>query len=97
MTATFHDIKGTSVFITGGGSGIGAGLTDGFLAQGAKVAFVQRSDASDFVADMGRKHGNEPLFIKCDITDVEALQSAIKQASEAHGPITTLVLSLIHI
>lgn len=91
MTATFHDIKGTSVFITGGGSGIGAGLTDGFLAQGAKVAFVQRSDASDFVADMGRKHGNEPLFIKCDITDVEALQSAIKQASEAHGPITTLV------
>lgn len=91
MIATFHDINGSSVFITGGGSGIGAGLTEGFLAQGAKVAFVQRSDASEFVADMGKKHGSEPLFIKCDITDVVAMQSAIKQAADAHGPITTLV------
>ncbi len=33
---------GASVFITGGGSGIGAALTEGFLQQGAKVAFVQR-------------------------------------------------------
>ncbi|MEK9759071.1 MAG: SDR family NAD(P)-dependent oxidoreductase, partial [Paracoccaceae bacterium] len=44
-TATFHDLKGKSVFITGGGSGIGAALSEGFLAQGASVAFVQRSDA----------------------------------------------------
>ena len=46
---TFPDLSGASVFITGGGSGIGAALTEGFLRQGAKVAFVQRSDASDFV------------------------------------------------
>ena len=31
MTATFHDLKDKSVFITGGGLGIGAFLTDGFL------------------------------------------------------------------
>ena len=37
QNATFHDLKGKSVYITGGGSGIGASLTDGFLAQGAKV------------------------------------------------------------
>ena len=43
-TATFSDLKDTSVFITGGGSGIGASLTEGFLQQGAKVAFVQRSE-----------------------------------------------------
>ena len=41
--ATFHDLSGKSVFITGGGSGIGAALTEGFLQQGANVAFVQRS------------------------------------------------------
>lgn len=91
MHATFHDLKGTSVFITGGGSGIGAAITEAFLAQGAKVAFVQRSDASEFVAEMGKKHGIEPLFIACDITDVDAFQSAIAQAAEAHGPVTTLV------
>ena len=80
MHATFHDLEDTSVFITGGGSGIGAALTEGFLAQGARVAFVQRSDASGFVA-----------AIKCDVTDVTALQAAIKSAADAHGPITTLV------
>jgi NAD(P)-dependent dehydrogenase (short-subunit alcohol dehydrogenase family) len=46
FAATFHDIEGQSVFISGGGSGIGEYLTEGFVAQGAKVAFVQRSDAT---------------------------------------------------
>ncbi len=55
--ATFHDLEGKSVFITGGGSGIGAALTEGFLAQGANVAFVQRSDASDFAAGMAKNTG----------------------------------------
>ncbi len=89
--ATFHDLKDASVFITGGGSGIGAALTDGFLGQGAKVAFVGRSDASVFVAEMEAKHGTAPLFIQCDITDTAALQAAITQAAEVHGPITVLV------
>jgi galactose dehydrogenase len=88
---TFHDLSGQSVFITGGGSGIGAALTDGFLTQGCKVAFVQRSDASKFVVKMRRKHGVTPLFIKCDITDVAALQHAMAQVASAHGNITIVV------
>ena len=88
---TFHDLKGKSVFITGGGSGIGASLTDGFMEQGANVAFVQRSDSFKFVEEMELKHGRAPLFIKCDITNVVALQLAMKQAETAHGPITVVV------
>jgi NAD(P)-dependent dehydrogenase (short-subunit alcohol dehydrogenase family) len=79
------------VFITGGGSGIGAALTDGFLEQGARVAFVQRSDAGPFVAEMTDKHGRAPLFAPCDIIDIPALQAAMARAAEAHGPITVLV------
>jgi len=52
---------------------------------------VQRSDASEFVADMEASTGNRPLFLPCDITDVDALQGAIGKASEAHGPVTVLV------
>jgi NAD(P)-dependent dehydrogenase (short-subunit alcohol dehydrogenase family) len=89
--ATFHDLSGASVFITGGGSGIGASLTEGFLRQGAKVAFVGRSDASEFADRMAAETGNRPLFIQCDITDTEALQAAIAKSAEAHGPITVLV------
>ncbi len=91
LYATFHDLRGQSVFITGGGSGIGMDLTEGFLEQGCKVAFVQRSDASKFVREMQDKHGDKPLFIKCDITDTAALQRSMDQAAAAHGAITVLV------
>jgi galactose dehydrogenase len=91
MHATFHDLKGASVFITGGGSGIGAALTKGFLQQGAKVAFVGRSDYAGFVAEMSAATGNTPLFLRCDVTDIAALQAAMDAAAEAHGPITVLV------
>lgn len=91
MNAEFHDLKGASVFITGGGNGIGAALTEGFLAQGANVAFVGRSDATDFVRQMADKHDRKPLFIQCDITDTAALHAAMEQAVKAHGAMNVLV------
>lgn len=90
-TATFHDLDGASVFITGGGSGIGAALTEGFLRQGAKVSFVGRSDASEFVDRMERDTGNRPLFVQCDITDIPALKAAMEKAATANGPIRALI------
>ncbi len=89
--ATFHDLEGRSVFITGGGAGIGADLTEGFLAQGARVAFVQRSDAASFCDEAEARHGRRPLFLPCDITDIDALRAAMDAAAAAHGPITVLV------
>jgi NAD(P)-dependent dehydrogenase (short-subunit alcohol dehydrogenase family) len=93
MTAQpiFPDLQGKSVFITGGGSGIGASLTEGFLRQGARVAFVQRSEASAFCDLMEQRTGNRPLFVPCDITDTPALRAAIARAAAAHGPVTVLV------
>lgn len=89
--ATFHDIEGASVFITGGGAGIGAALTEGFVAQGARVAFIQRSDAAGYAEELGDRYGNRPLFMPCDVTDIAALRATIAQAAEAHGPVTVLV------
>lgn len=90
-TATFHDLKDASVFVTGGGSGIGAALTDGLMAQGAQVAFVQRSDATEFVDRMQAKHGVRPLFLQGDIAETSRLKTCIDMATKAHGPITVLV------
>lgn len=89
--AIYPDLKGASVFITGGGAGIGASLTEGFLRQGAKVAFVQRSDGAAFCDAMEAATGNRPLFIKCDVTDSTALKAAVAQAAAAHGPVGVLV------
>ena len=88
---TFPDLRDASVFITGGGSGIGAALTEGFLRQGANVAFVGRSDYSGFAAEMERETGRKPLFLQCDITDTAALRDAMGEAANAHGPVTRLV------
>ena len=90
-TAKYPDLDGRSVFITGGGSGIGAALTEAFLEQGSKVAFVQRTDATEFCSELESRLGNRPRYIPCDVTDIEALRSAIVQAASENGPISVLV------
>ncbi len=89
--ATFHDLQGQSIFITGGGSGIGAYLTDGFMAQGANVSFVQRSDASAFCNEMEVKHGRRPHFQTCDISDIPTLKACLAATAGHQGPITVLI------
>jgi NAD(P)-dependent dehydrogenase (short-subunit alcohol dehydrogenase family) len=91
MAAVFDDLRGQSVFITGGGSGIGAALTEAFLRQGAKVAFCQRSDATAFCDAMEAATGNRPLFLPCDISVTDQLQLTLSTAAKVNGPITVLV------
>ena len=79
------------MFITGVRSGIGAAITQAFLAQGSKVSFVQRSDANAFCEKMEKRHHTRPHFIQCDISDVTALNESIDESREQNGPITILV------
>jgi NAD(P)-dependent dehydrogenase (short-subunit alcohol dehydrogenase family) len=90
-TPSFPDLKDCSVFITGGGSGIGAAITAAFAQQGARVAFVQRSDGSAFCDAVESETGNRPLFIKCDITSSTAIRAAVARAAAAHGSVQVLV------
>lgn len=89
----FSDLKGSSVLITGGGTGIGAALTEAFLCQGAKVAFIDIAEqASRALADdLEQRLGKRPLFILGDLTNIELIESAAEQAAAAHGPIAVLV------
>src|SRR5687767_13542246 len=91
--AVYPSLKDRSVFITGGGSGIGASLVRHFAAQGAKVAFVDIAiEASEqVVADIAAAGDTRPLFLPCDLRDIEALRRAIRRAADEHGPITVLV------
>ena len=88
---SFPDLAEASVFVTGGGSGIGAAVTEEFLRQGARVAFIGRSDATEFCDRMEALHGRRPLFVQGDITDIATLRAALTQAAETHGPIGVLV------
>jgi galactose dehydrogenase len=92
-SARFPDLQGASVLITGGGSGIGAALTEGFARQGCKVAFIDIAEApsSALCAHLEKTLGARPLFLNADLRDVEALRAAAAAAAEAHGPVTVLI------
>lgn len=91
MNAIYPDLENASVFITGGGSGIGAALTAGFAAQGAKVAFVDIVDAAALTDEVGATSIHRPLAIRCDVTDTAALHAAMDQAVAAHGSFKAVV------
>ncbi|MEP7453675.1 SDR family oxidoreductase [Phyllobacterium sp. SB3] len=92
-SAVFPDLKNRSVLITGGGSGIGASLTEGFVRQGSRVAFIDIADepSNALVDQMESQYGNRPLYIKADLSDITALRGAVSQAIEKNGLITVLV------
>ena len=92
-SARFPDLEGVSVLITGGGSGIGAALTEGFTRQGARVAFIDIAEApSRALAErIAATEALRPLYLKADLTDIEALRKAVAEAAAAHGPVTVLI------
>jgi NAD(P)-dependent dehydrogenase (short-subunit alcohol dehydrogenase family) len=89
----YPSLKGRSVFVTGGGSGIGASIVKAFALQGAKVAFVDIAEAASraLLADIERAGAPAAWFEPCDVRDVGALQSAIGRAGAALGDFSVLV------
>ena len=96
--AIYPSLKDRAVFVTGGGSGIGASIVEHFCAQGSKVAFVDiaREASEALVKAIAGKGLPAPLFIACDITDIAALQKAIGEAKQKLGPIRVLVNNAAH-
>jgi NAD(P)-dependent dehydrogenase (short-subunit alcohol dehydrogenase family) len=92
-SARFPDLEGASVLITGGGSGIGAALTEGFTRQGARVAFIDVAEGPSraLVERIAASEALRPLYIKADLRDIEALRKAAAEAAAAHGPVTVLI------
>ncbi|RAK60943.1 3-oxoacyl-ACP reductase [Phenylobacterium hankyongense] len=86
--ASYPSLQGKVVFITGGASGIGATFVQSFHDQGAKVAFVDLDDAAGQA--LAQKLGGA-WFRRCDVTEAEALQAAVRDAGEALGPVTVLI------
>ncbi|MGI9402309.1 MAG: SDR family NAD(P)-dependent oxidoreductase [Rhizobiaceae bacterium] len=89
--ASYHDLEGKSVFISGGGSGIGAALVRGFLEQGSKVGFVDKVDSVELCEQLEQETGARPHFVKCDVLDIPAFRDAISNCADANGDISVLV------
>ncbi len=96
LTNQYPSLKDKTVFISGGGSGIGACLVEEFYHQGAKVAFVdiQRECSEELVVRLHKDFGTgngEVHFFQCDVTDIEQLRETIALVGQTLGPISVLV------
>lgn len=91
--ARFPSLKGRSVFVTGGGSGIGASIVKGFALQGAKVAFIDIAEAPSraLIDEIVAAELPAPWFEPCDVRDIAAMQAAIARGAQAQGDFAVLV------
>jgi NAD(P)-dependent dehydrogenase (short-subunit alcohol dehydrogenase family) len=87
-SAIYPSLRGKRVVITGGGSGIGAGIVAGFVRQGSEVIFLDVADA-DSKALAEQLSGAEiaPVYIRCDLMDLDAVAKTFADI----GPIDVLV------
>lgn len=91
--ASHADLRGLHVFISGGGSGIGAYFVDAFAAQGARVSFISLSSETgrQLCDAVERRRGVRPRFEACDVRDLAALESVMVRFADGEGPVRVLI------
>jgi NAD(P)-dependent dehydrogenase (short-subunit alcohol dehydrogenase family) len=94
--SVFRDqiLKGQVALVTGGGSGIGAGIALRFAEQGAAVTLLGRSE-DKLVATAQRIEaaGGQVLTTPADVRDYAKVESAVKQTLEKFGRLDIVVNS----
>ena len=91
--STYPSLRDKTVFVTGGGSGIGAAMVAAFAEQGARVAFVDIAEEASaaLAAQIAEAGHRKPWWRRCDVRDIPALQSAIADAAGELGDFAVLV------
>jgi D-xylose 1-dehydrogenase len=90
--AVYPSLAGRVVFVTGGGSGIGAAIVAAFARQQAAVAFVDVDETASAGLQSSLKSAGLPSHYEpCDVRDTAALRGAIAKARQALGPISILI------
>ncbi|MFD2165031.1 SDR family NAD(P)-dependent oxidoreductase [Thalassotalea euphylliae] len=88
----YHNLAGKRVFITGGATGIGAAIVKAFVEQKAQVAFVDIDANASSRLEKDLEQQGIPIWHQTvDVTDNQALQASIVDASESLGGIDILI------
>ena len=81
------DFSGKAVIVTGGGKGVGRGITERFLEAGAQVLICGRGEPES----LPHVDGNTAEFVSCDVRDFEQVEACVDEAVKRFGRLDTLV------
>lgn len=90
--AIYPSLVDKTVVITGGGSGIGAAMVEAFAAQGARVFFLDVAEHDSLALQeklCGAQH--PPLFRRCDLRDIDALNATFADIAASGTPVEVLI------
>jgi NAD(P)-dependent dehydrogenase (short-subunit alcohol dehydrogenase family) len=81
------DFSGRTVLVTGGGKGVGRGISERFLDAGAEVVICGRNEPDTLPEGGGRK----ARFVATDVREIEQLQSLVAGIVADSGRLDVLI------
>ena len=87
-------LKDKSALVTGGSRGIGRGIVERFLEEGADVAFTYVSSpekANAVAEELGAKYGRKVIAIQSDASNFDSAQTCVDQVVAEFGKLDVLV------
>jgi D-xylose 1-dehydrogenase len=90
--ATYPSLAGRVVFVSGGATGIGAEIVRAFARNDCRIAFIDVDEVSGkrLAHELGDGR-REVVFIRADVTDIEALRQSIDDTRARLGPVAVLI------
>lgn len=85
-------LAGKVAIVTGGNDGIGEATARRFAREGAKVAIMARREPEGLkIQEDIRREGGDAAFIRCDVTDREAVDAAVDEVASRYRVVNVLV------
>ena len=81
------DLEGQVVVVTGGGRGVGRGISERFLEAGAEVVVCSRSRPESLPAAAD----GQAAFVECDVREPERIEAAVAEIASRYGRLDVLV------